>query len=66
MSPAPGLLGPDGGDPVSVAWRLTALLDGLAVQMTSYAAPLSQATMLQWTVEALARELVIDHAALTS
>ncbi|PCG82817.1 TetR family transcriptional regulator [Streptomyces sp. WZ.A104] len=52
-------------DPRSAAWRLTALLDGLAVQMTSYAGPLSRATMLRWTDEALARELGIDPAALT-
>ncbi|WP_329216674.1 TetR/AcrR family transcriptional regulator [Streptomyces microflavus] len=52
-------------DPESAAWRLTALLDGLAVQMTSYAGPLSRATMLRWTDDALARELGIDHAALT-
>ncbi|MEW1631648.1 TetR/AcrR family transcriptional regulator [Streptomyces sp. NPDC089173] len=50
-------------DPESAAWRLTALLDGLAVQMTSYAGPLSRATMLRWTDEALARELDIDQAA---
>ncbi|MFI9494050.1 MULTISPECIES: TetR family transcriptional regulator C-terminal domain-containing protein [Streptomyces] len=53
-------------DPVSVAWRLTALLDGLALQMTSYAGPLSRATMLRWTEEALAHELGIEHAALTA
>ncbi len=52
-------------DPMSVAWRLIALLDGLAVQMTSYAAPLSRATMLAWTDEILARELGLDRAALT-
>lgn len=52
-------------DPESAAWRLTALLDGLAVQMTSYAGPLSRATMLRWTDEALARELGIDRATLT-
>ncbi|MFJ9637916.1 TetR/AcrR family transcriptional regulator [Streptomyces sp. NPDC101178] len=52
-------------DPESAAWRLTALLDGLAVQMTSYAGPLSRTTMLRWTDEALARELGIDQAALT-
>lgn len=56
----------DCDDPVSVAWRLTALLDGLAVQMTSYAGPLSRTTMLRWTEEALARELGIDHEALTA
>ena len=53
-------------DPMSVAWRLTALLDGLAVQMTSYAGPLSRATMLEWAEEALARELGIDQKALTA
>ncbi|MEU2159772.1 TetR/AcrR family transcriptional regulator [Streptomyces sp. NPDC019208] len=52
-------------DPSAAAWRLTALLDGLAVQMTSYAGSLSRAGMLQWAEEALARELGLDHAALT-
>ncbi|WP_326702447.1 MULTISPECIES: TetR/AcrR family transcriptional regulator [Streptomyces] len=52
-------------DPESAAWRLTALLDGLAVQMTSYAGPLSRSTMLRWTDDALARELGLDHATLT-
>ncbi|MEV7268860.1 TetR/AcrR family transcriptional regulator [Streptomyces bacillaris] len=53
-------------DPESAAWRLTALLDGLAVQMTSYGGPLPRATMLRWTDEALARELGIDESALTA
>ncbi|MFJ9571340.1 TetR/AcrR family transcriptional regulator [Streptomyces bacillaris] len=53
-------------DPESAAWRLTALLDGLAVQMTSYEGPLPRATMLRWTDEALARELGIDESALTA
>ena len=53
-------------DPAAAAWRLTAFLDGLAVQMTSYAGTLTRAAMLQWTDEALARELGIDHAALTA
>ncbi|MFE4379259.1 TetR/AcrR family transcriptional regulator [Streptomyces cyaneofuscatus] len=52
-------------DPESAAWRLTALLDGLAVQMISYAGPLSRSTMLRWTDDALARELGLDHAVLT-
>ncbi|MFE7773646.1 TetR/AcrR family transcriptional regulator [Streptomyces sp. NPDC057445] len=52
-------------DPASAAWRLTALLDGLAVQMTSYAGSLSRAAMLAWTDEALARELGLDQGALT-
>ncbi|MFE3519817.1 TetR/AcrR family transcriptional regulator [Streptomyces sp. NPDC059166] len=53
-------------DPVSVAWRLTALLDGLAVQMMSYGGPLSRATMLRWAEEALARELGIGRDTLTA
>ncbi|MFC5799952.1 TetR/AcrR family transcriptional regulator [Streptomyces formicae] len=52
-------------DPASAAWRLTALLDGLAVQMTSYAGSLSRAAMLGWTDDALARELGLDREALT-
>ncbi|NNJ07098.1 TetR/AcrR family transcriptional regulator [Streptomyces sp. PKU-MA01144] len=52
-------------DPASAAWRLTATLDGLAVQMTSYAGSLSRAVMLEWAEEALARELGLDRAALT-
>ncbi|MDQ8706973.1 TetR family transcriptional regulator C-terminal domain-containing protein [Streptomyces sp. LHD-70] len=52
-------------DPESTAWRLTALLDGLAVQMTSYAGSLPRTTMLRWTDEALARELGVEQGALT-
>lgn len=53
-------------DPSSAAWRLTALLDGLAVQMTSYAGSLSRTAMLEWTDDALARELGIDRAELAA
>ncbi|MEU0391543.1 TetR family transcriptional regulator C-terminal domain-containing protein [Streptomyces sp. NPDC006208] len=53
-------------DPAAAAWRLTAFLDGLAVQMTSYAGSLSRAAMLEWTDEALARELGVDRAALSA
>lgn len=53
-------------DPASAAWRLTAFLDGLAVQMTSYAGSLSRTAMLAWTDEALARELGVDRAAITA
>lgn len=53
-------------DPAAAAWRLTAFPDGLAVQMTSYAGSLSRAAMLQWTDDALARELGIEPAALTA
>ncbi|MFJ8228992.1 TetR family transcriptional regulator C-terminal domain-containing protein [Streptomyces sp. NPDC094448] len=51
-------------DPAAAAWRLTAFLDGLAVQMTSYAGSLSRAAMLEWTDEALARELGLERAEL--
>ncbi|GAA2773714.1 hypothetical protein GCM10019017_17430 [Streptomyces showdoensis] len=44
-------------DPAAAAWRLTAFLDGLAVQTTAYAGPLPRATMLEWADGALAREL---------
>ncbi|GAA2502228.1 TetR family transcriptional regulator C-terminal domain-containing protein [Streptomyces gobitricini] len=44
-------------DPAAAAWRLTAFLDGLAVQMTAYAAPFTRAAMLAWADEALAREI---------
>ncbi|MFF6832588.1 TetR/AcrR family transcriptional regulator [Streptomyces sp. NPDC012438] len=44
-------------DPAEAAWRLTALLDGLAVQTTAYAGPLSRTAMLRWADAALAREL---------
>ncbi|MFJ3707703.1 TetR family transcriptional regulator C-terminal domain-containing protein [Streptomyces sp. NPDC090053] len=52
-------------DAAATAWRLTALLDGLAVQMTSYGAPLSRAAMLEWTDDALARELGLELDVLT-
>ncbi|MEV0443917.1 TetR/AcrR family transcriptional regulator [Streptomyces spectabilis] len=43
-------------DPTGAALRLTALLDGLAVQLTAYGA-VSRARARAWTDEALAREL---------
>ncbi|MER6208364.1 MULTISPECIES: TetR/AcrR family transcriptional regulator [unclassified Streptomyces] len=53
-------------DPGGAALRLTALLDGLAVQMTAYAGTVSRARALEWVDEALARELGLDRAALTT
>ncbi|MFE7129867.1 TetR/AcrR family transcriptional regulator [Streptomyces sp. NPDC057638] len=53
-------------DPKAAAWRLTAFLDGLAVQMTSYSGSLSRSTMLTWTDDALARELGLERAQLTA
>ncbi len=44
-------------DPAGAAWRLTAYLDGLAVQTTVYTGGLSRTAMLQWADAALTREL---------
>lgn len=44
-------------DPAATALRLTALLDGLAVQLTSYPGAVSHARAREWVDEALAREL---------
>ena len=46
-----------GPDPAGAAWRLTAYLDGLAVQTTVYTGGLSRTAMLQWADAALTREL---------
>jgi AcrR family transcriptional regulator len=53
-------------DPDGAALRLTALLDGLAVQLTSYTGAVSRARALRWVDEALARELGLDREALTA
>ncbi|MGV9944185.1 TetR/AcrR family transcriptional regulator [Streptomyces sp. NPDC003401] len=44
-------------DPAGTALRLTALLDGLAVQLTSYDGAVSRSRAQEWVEEALAREL---------
>ena len=44
-------------DPPATALRLTALLDGLAVQLTSYGGTVSRAKAREWVDEALAGEL---------
>ncbi|MER5467295.1 TetR family transcriptional regulator C-terminal domain-containing protein [Streptomyces sp. NPDC002685] len=51
-------------DPTSAALRLTALLDGLAVQMTAYPGAVSRARTQEWADEALARELGLEREAL--
>jgi AcrR family transcriptional regulator len=53
-------------DPTGTALRLTALLDGLAVQLTSYPGSVSRARAQEWVDEALARELGLDRAELTA
>ncbi|MER7402904.1 TetR/AcrR family transcriptional regulator [Streptomyces sp. NPDC000070] len=52
-------------DPHGTALRLTALLDGLAVQLTSYAGAVPRVRAQEWAEEALARELGLEPAALT-
>ncbi|MEV6028589.1 TetR family transcriptional regulator C-terminal domain-containing protein [Streptomyces sp. NPDC052036] len=53
-------------DPAATALRLTALLDGLAVQMTVYEGAVSRACAREWVDEALARELGVERAELTT
>jgi hypothetical protein len=53
-------------DPGGAALRLTALLDGLAVQMTVYGGAVSRARAQKWVDEALARELGLEREALTA
>ncbi|MGJ5757495.1 TetR/AcrR family transcriptional regulator [Streptomyces galbus] len=50
-------------DPAATALRLTALLDGFAVQLTSYGGTVSRARAQEWVEEALARELGLAGAA---
>ncbi|WP_030184752.1 TetR family transcriptional regulator C-terminal domain-containing protein [Streptomyces sp. NRRL S-813] len=52
-------------DPDTTALRLTALLDGLAVQLTSYGGTVSRARVREWVDEALARELGLEREAST-
>ncbi|MFC7217508.1 TetR family transcriptional regulator C-terminal domain-containing protein [Streptomyces polyrhachis] len=47
----------DCADPEAAAWRLTAFLDGLAVQLTCYPGGLEPATLRTWIDEAVTREL---------
>ncbi|MFE9021281.1 TetR/AcrR family transcriptional regulator [Streptomyces sp. NPDC007808] len=53
-------------DPTGTALRLTALLDGLAVQLTSYSGAVSRARARDWVDEALARELGLEREALAA
>jgi AcrR family transcriptional regulator len=52
-------------DPAAAALRLTALLDGLAVQLTSYPGSVPRTRAQTWVDEALARELGLPREALT-
>ncbi|MFF0200509.1 TetR/AcrR family transcriptional regulator [Streptomyces sp. NPDC005017] len=53
-------------DPAASALRLTALLDGLAVQLTSYPGAMSRTRATDWAEEALARELGLERETLTA
>ncbi|MFD7816798.1 TetR/AcrR family transcriptional regulator [Streptomyces sp. NPDC059785] len=53
-------------DPTGTALRLTALLDGLAVQMTAYPGAVSRTRAQAWADDALARELGLERDAVTS
>ncbi|NUS00804.1 MAG: TetR family transcriptional regulator [Kribbellaceae bacterium] len=44
-------------DPVKAAWRITSLIDGLAVQLTVHPDVLDRSTVLNWIAEAVATEL---------
>ncbi|MEV5169665.1 TetR family transcriptional regulator C-terminal domain-containing protein [Streptomyces flaveolus] len=52
-------------DPTGTALRLTALLDGLAVQLTSYPGAVPRSRAQEWVDDALARELSLEREALT-
>ncbi|CAL9614662.1 TetR family transcriptional regulator C-terminal domain-containing protein [Streptomyces sp. enrichment culture] len=52
-------------DPAATALRLTALLDGLAIQLTSYPGAVPRARAAEWVDEALARELGLEQGALS-
>ncbi|KUM98954.1 TetR family transcriptional regulator [Streptomyces cellostaticus] len=53
-------------DPAGAALRLTALLDGLAVQLTSYPGAVPRSRAQTWADDALARELGLEREALTA
>jgi AcrR family transcriptional regulator len=49
-------------DESGAAWRITALVDGLAVQSTVHKGVVSRATMRQWIRQVAAHELGIDDS----
>lgn len=50
-------------DPHAAAWRITALMDGLALQVVLHRSLLSRARMIRYTREAIAAELGVDVSA---
>jgi hypothetical protein len=51
-------------EPSAAAWRITALLDGLAVQATVHDGGLSRRQVTSWVRGLAAQELGVDRAAL--
>jgi AcrR family transcriptional regulator len=51
-------------DPTGAAWRITALLDGLAVQATVHTGVLTRRQVTSWVRNAAAAELGVDPATL--
>lgn len=51
-------------DPHGAAWRLTALLDGLGVQLTVHQGVITRTQMIEWVREAAAKELGVQPTAL--
>jgi AcrR family transcriptional regulator len=51
-------------DPNAAAWRITAVIDGLAVQATVHKGVVSRATLVRWVGRIAATELDIDPALL--
>jgi AcrR family transcriptional regulator len=51
-------------DPNAAAWRITAVIDGLAVQATVHKGVVSRATLIRWVRQIAAIELDIDPARL--
>jgi AcrR family transcriptional regulator len=51
-------------DPNAAAWRITAVIDGLAVQATVHKGVVSRATLIRWVRQIAAAELDIDPALL--
>jgi AcrR family transcriptional regulator len=52
-------------DPVASAWRLSSLIDGLAVQLTVHDGIVDGITMLDWVREGAAKELDFDVSLFT-
>jgi AcrR family transcriptional regulator len=51
-------------DPVGAAWRINAIIDGLAVQITVHEKVVSRRQVADWTRLAAAREVGLDPSAL--